>query len=108
MDSIVTSVIEKFKQRSQFGQRKYGTNLDRIDLKFLDWANHMQEELMDAILYLERLKKEYLMKERFEKEDVKKEQLEKEGFGNQCPCHMEKGLPGWCGVAGGGVPGCDH
>jgi hypothetical protein len=58
MDSIVTSVIEKFKQRSEFGQKKYGTNLDRTDLKFLDWANHMQEELMDAILYLERLKKE--------------------------------------------------
>jgi hypothetical protein len=60
MDSIVTSVIEKFKQRSEFGQRKYGTNLDRTDLKFLDWVNHMQEELMDAILYLEKMKKEHL------------------------------------------------
>lgn len=59
MDSIVTSVIEKFKQRSEFGQKRYGTNLDRTDLKFLDWATHMQEELMDAILYLERLKKEF-------------------------------------------------
>jgi hypothetical protein len=57
MDSIVTSVVEKFKQRSEFGQRKYGTNLDRSDLSFLDWVNHMQEELMDAILYLEKLKK---------------------------------------------------
>jgi hypothetical protein len=59
MDSIVASIIEKFKQRSEFGQRKYGTNLDRKDLKFLDWVNHMQEELMDAILYLEKLKKEH-------------------------------------------------
>jgi hypothetical protein len=57
MDSIVQSVIEKFKQRSEFGQKKYGTNLDRSDLKFLDWVQHMQEELMDAILYLEKLKK---------------------------------------------------
>jgi len=57
MDSIVTAVVEKFKQRSEFGQRKYGTNLDRTDLKFCDWVNHMQEELMDAILYLEKLKK---------------------------------------------------
>jgi len=60
MDSIVTSVIEKFKHRSEFGQRKYGTNLDRTDLKFLDWVIHMQEELMDAILYLEKMKKEHL------------------------------------------------
>lgn len=57
MDSIVLSVLEKFKQRSEVGQRKYGTNLDRTDLTFLEWANHMQEELMDAILYLEKLKK---------------------------------------------------
>jgi succinate dehydrogenase flavin-adding protein (antitoxin of CptAB toxin-antitoxin module) len=57
MDSIVASVLEKFKQRSEVGQQKYGTTLDRTDLKFLDWVNHMQEELMDAILYLEKLKK---------------------------------------------------
>ncbi len=60
MDSVVLSVIEKFKQRSEFGQRKYGTNLDRTDLSFLDWATHMQEELMDAILYLEKLKKVHM------------------------------------------------
>jgi hypothetical protein len=57
MDSVVRSVLEKFKQRSEFGQAKYGTNLDRTDLNFLDWVTHMQEELMDAILYLEKLKK---------------------------------------------------
>jgi hypothetical protein len=60
MDSIVVSIIEKFKQRSEVGQRKYGTTLDRTDLKFLDWVNHMQEELMDAILYLERMKKDHI------------------------------------------------
>lgn len=56
MDSVVTAVIEKFKQRSEFGQKKYGTNLDRTDLKPLDWIQHAQEELMDGILYLEKLK----------------------------------------------------
>ena len=58
MDSIVTSVIEKFKQRAEFGQKKYGTNLDRKDLSFLQWVNHAQEELMDGILYLEKMKQE--------------------------------------------------
>jgi hypothetical protein len=29
--------------------------------------------------------------------------------GAPCPCRREKGkLAGWCGVAGGGVPACDH
>jgi len=55
-DTIVSSVIEKFQKRSEIGQRKYGTTLDRTDLRFLDWVNHMQEELMDAILYLEKMK----------------------------------------------------
>jgi len=57
-DSIVQSVIKSFLERSALGHKKYGTTLDRTDLKTLDWIQHAQEELMDGILYLERLKKE--------------------------------------------------
>jgi hypothetical protein len=57
-DSIVESVIAKFKQRSEVGINKYGKTLDRTDLNYKDWLNHIQEELMDAILYCERLRKE--------------------------------------------------
>ena len=57
MDSIVTAVIEKFQARAAFGKAKYGTDLDRTDLSVLDWIQHAQEEHMDAILYLEKLKK---------------------------------------------------
>lgn len=56
-DSIVLSILDKIMQRSKFGYQKYGTNLDRTDLKNLDWINHAQEEAMDLILYLEKLKK---------------------------------------------------
>ena len=54
----MTAVIQKFQQRAEFGQKKYGTNLDRKDLSVLDWIQHAQEEHMDAILYLEKLKTE--------------------------------------------------
>jgi hypothetical protein len=57
MDSIVTSIIQKFEARAKMGKEKYGTDLDRIDLSVVDWIQHAQEELMDAILYLEKLKK---------------------------------------------------
>ena len=57
-DSIVQSVIQKFISRSQFGKKKYGTDLDRTDLQVSDWITHAQEELMDGILYLEKLKQE--------------------------------------------------
>lgn len=55
-DSIVQSVIQKFIDRSKMGKEKYGTDLDRTDLKTSDWIQHAQEELMDGILYLEKLK----------------------------------------------------
>ena len=55
-DSIVNSVIGAFIGRSNIGLQKYGTTLDRDDLSVLDWIQHAQEEHMDAILYLEKLK----------------------------------------------------
>ena len=57
LDSVVKSVIGKFTERAKEGKKKYGTDLDRDDLKTIEWINHAQEELMDAILYLEKLKK---------------------------------------------------
>jgi len=58
-DKYVQAVKEKFEERSQTGIKKYNTTLEREDLNFLDWINHLQEELMDATLYLERLKTSY-------------------------------------------------
>lgn len=54
-DSIVKSVIKKYKERSQIGINKYGTTMDREDLSTLDWLRHAQEEAMDLSLYLEKL-----------------------------------------------------
>jgi hypothetical protein len=54
-DSIVESLVKKYKERSEVGIKKYGTTLDREDLNTLDWLKHLQEELMDASLYIEKL-----------------------------------------------------
>ena len=56
LDSIVMTVIDKFITRAEFGKNKYGTDLDREDLTMLEWINHAQEEHMDAILYLEKIR----------------------------------------------------
>jgi hypothetical protein len=55
-DSVVSSVISAFQKRAEIGQVKYGKTLDREDLTFLQWIQHAQEELMDGILYLEKIK----------------------------------------------------
>jgi hypothetical protein len=58
-DPIVDSVIERFKSRSQEGIKKYGTTLESNNsLSIIDWINHAQEEGMDRLLYLEKLKSE--------------------------------------------------
>ena len=55
-DSIVEEVIDLFRKRSEQGFKKYGVTLDRNDLSETEWIQHLQEELMDAILYLTKLK----------------------------------------------------
>lgn len=55
-DKIVKKVIDKFNQRSEAGIKKYGVTLERNDLSFQDWIQHAQEEAMDFILYLEKIK----------------------------------------------------
>ena len=58
-DSIVELVIGNYKTRANVGFTKYGTNLDRTDLNTKDWIEHLQQELMDAVLYLEKLKQNF-------------------------------------------------
>jgi hypothetical protein len=55
-DKIVKQVVDKFQQRSELGIKKYGTTLEQNNTD--DFLNHLQEELMDAILYIEKLKSE--------------------------------------------------
>jgi len=54
-DPIVEAVREKFLSRSEAGQRKYNSMLDRDDLSREQWLVHLQEELMDAVNYIEVL-----------------------------------------------------
>jgi hypothetical protein len=58
-DYVVDSVIDKFIERAQFGREKYGVGLEREDLNFMDYVKHLREELMDGILYLEKMEKMY-------------------------------------------------
>ena len=55
-DSIVDSIVDKFIDRSRVGKAKYGTTLDREDWSLEQWIVAAQEEHMDAILYLEKIK----------------------------------------------------
>ena len=56
-DSIVDHIVDKFIDRSTVGKEKYGTDLDRRDVSLSEWLSHLQEELMDAVNYIEKVKR---------------------------------------------------
>lgn len=58
-DPVVERVVDKFVGRSDVGYEKYGVTLDKDPSEMLEWLNHLQEELMDAVLYLQKAKEKY-------------------------------------------------
>jgi hypothetical protein len=58
MDNIVGRVLRKYLDRADKGHEKYGVTLDREDLTIDQWLEHTQHELMDATLYIEKLRGE--------------------------------------------------
>lgn len=52
-DKIVEQVLAKYQERSDRGFLKYGTTLQENNKD--SYLKHLQEELMDATLYLEKL-----------------------------------------------------
>jgi len=61
-DPVVENVVDKFVSRSDVGYAKYGRTLDterrgkHKDL--LGYLNDIQEELMDAVLYIQAAREE--------------------------------------------------
>jgi hypothetical protein len=58
-DPVVERVVDKFVDRSDVGYKKYGVTLEEDPSEMLEWLNHLQEELMDAVLYLQKAKEKY-------------------------------------------------
>ena len=58
LDPIVQEVCDNLQRRSRLGQAKYNTTLFANRATYDEWLNHLQEELMDATLYIQKLKSE--------------------------------------------------
>ena len=61
-DPVVKRVVQKFRDRSDAGYEKYGTTLDEertTKMKgLMKYLIDIQEELMDAILYIQTAQEE--------------------------------------------------
>ena len=58
MTRIEDKVCEKIQERAEVGLKKYGVGVTRKDFSFLKWLVYLQEELMDAVVYIERVMEE--------------------------------------------------
>lgn len=56
VDRNVKEVQELLQSRMEVGFKKYGTTTERTDLTLGDWLQHLQEELLDAAVYIQKLK----------------------------------------------------
>ena len=63
MSKIEISVCKKITDRAFLGLAKYGLTMERKDLKEVEWMIHLQEELMDSVVYLEKLIQEKLQED---------------------------------------------
>ena len=55
MSKIEDEVCEKIQERAKVGFKKYGTTMERTDLTTTEWLIHAQEEVMDLVVYLQKL-----------------------------------------------------
>lgn len=54
---VEEAIVAEIRKRRDAGRAKYGTTMERTDLTTLQWVQHAKEELLDAAIYLEKLKR---------------------------------------------------
>ena len=56
IDKNVKAVVDKMKSRMEFGFQKYGVTTERTDLNREQFLTHLEEELMDSLMYIQAIK----------------------------------------------------
>jgi hypothetical protein len=79
-DKIVKQVIDKYIERSNVGIKKYGTTLEENNTD--NYLLHLQQELMDASLYIEKLLSQQEPPKRYYNEKGEVGVLVSPGFGS--------------------------
>lgn len=56
---VTMGLIRELRERDARGLAKYGTTLDRADLSFDQWMQHLLEEVLDAAGYIQAARREH-------------------------------------------------
>ena len=92
-DKIVQQVIEKIDQRSLIGQAKYGAmmmeEVEGKDKDLNDFLIDVQEEIMDALLYIQAARACL-------RDEIEECMINREKKNNKCGCGNTKNTQGYC------------
>ena len=55
-DKMIRQIMKRMGKRADDGIKKYGSTMAHSKKSFVAWIDDTQEELWDAIVYLEKLK----------------------------------------------------
>lgn len=55
-NQILRNVQKMLEEQTRKGLEKYGTTVNPADYDFIGWLEHLQQEMIDAIVYCEVLK----------------------------------------------------
>jgi len=55
-DKVVQRILNRMASRSEKGILKYRNTMETSKKSLFSWISHAQEELMDAVIYLEKVK----------------------------------------------------
>lgn len=53
---VLWNVVQLFAQQTAYGAKKYGKTVDPDTLTQKEWIEHLQQELVDSLIYLECMK----------------------------------------------------
>ena len=59
LDEVNNEVLKKICLRAEAGLKNYGVTMDRQDLGLLNWLQHLQEEMLDACVYIQKILMEH-------------------------------------------------
>ena len=64
---IITNIKSIMDRQQEKGLKKYGKTVDQADLSIEEWIEHTQEEIADALIYLECIKQKMIDKRKSDK-----------------------------------------
>tara|TARA_R100000664_G_C2752968_1_gene140324 strand:+ start:541 stop:756 length:216 start_codon:yes stop_codon:yes gene_type:complete len=70
MSKFEKRVVDRIEKRAEKGLDTYGVSMERGDLSLQEWLQHLQDELLDAAVYVEKLKEEVEELERYRAENI--------------------------------------